>query len=183
MKSLRVLHVIPSVGPLRGGPSEFVTLLCKTLAEMGVDVTIATTDDNGPRRLDVQTGRFFERDGYDVIYFPRQTKNYTVSVPLARWLRGNVSRYDCFHIHAVFSFAPTVAAFLARKNSIPYFLHPHGILEDWGMREGRKLAKRLSIALNEKKMLRGAECVFFTSGKEKEESIGKIKDVNYQIVP
>src|SRR3954469_17362702 len=41
---LRVLHVINSIAPGRGGPSYIVTHLCRALLDLGVDVSVLSTD-------------------------------------------------------------------------------------------------------------------------------------------
>jgi hypothetical protein len=48
---MRVLHVIPSIGPFRGGPSAVLCTMAHYQAERGFEAHFATTDDNGPERL------------------------------------------------------------------------------------------------------------------------------------
>ena len=54
---MKVLHVIPSVGPLRGGPSFVIRTMSEGLAAHGCDVDVVTTDDNAAGKLDVPLGR------------------------------------------------------------------------------------------------------------------------------
>src|SRR5687767_9171898 len=56
---MRILHVIPTVGPSYGGPSVAARAMTRALAARGHDVTLATTDaasDSG-NRLDVPVSR------------------------------------------------------------------------------------------------------------------------------
>ncbi|MBV8068484.1 MAG: glycosyltransferase [Acidobacteriaceae bacterium] len=168
---MRVLHVIPSVGPLRGGPSSVIRSLACGLSEQGIEVHICTTDDNGPERSDVPLGRPRIENGATVFYFPRQFRLYTVSLPLARWLMRNVHHYDLVHIHAVFSFASTIAAFCARARRVPYLIRPLGVLNAWGLRNRRAALKQLSLRLVEKLMFASAACVHFTSEQERQEAL------------
>ena len=106
---MRVLHVIPSLSPLRGGPSVAVRTLCQSLADDGLEVHIATTDDDGPGRSSVPHATPRREGAVTCWYFPRQTRFYTASWPLARWLWRNMAAYDLVHAHALFSFAPLAA--------------------------------------------------------------------------
>ena len=55
---MRVLHVIPSISPLRGGPSRSVIDMVATLRLQDVDAAILTTNDHGPGlHPDLVTGR------------------------------------------------------------------------------------------------------------------------------
>src|SRR5437899_12740318 len=104
-RPLRVLHVIPSLSPLRGGTSVALRELSRGLARAGVEVHIATTDDDGPGRLAVPLGRPVDEDGVTQWYFRRQTRFYTTSWALTRWLAGHMADHDLVHIHSLFSYA------------------------------------------------------------------------------
>src|SRR5262245_53078106 len=82
----KVLHVIPSVAAIRGGPSTMVKALTQDLAREGLEVHVATTDDDGPGILDVTYDAPVRQDGVTYWYFPRQSRFYTFSWPLTRWL-------------------------------------------------------------------------------------------------
>lgn len=166
----KVLHVIPSLGPLRGGPSLAVQAMARGLVGAGVDVHIATTNDNGPGLLDVPLGQPVVQDGITYWYFPRQTRLYTASWPLTRWLARHVRAYDLLHIHALFSYAPLPAAFYAARAGVPYVLRPLGILNRWGMEQRRPMLKRLSFMLIERRILAGAAAVHYTSVQEQDEA-------------
>ena len=46
---MKILHIIPSVSLVYGGPSQMVVGLAKAQAALGHQVTILTTDSNGDR--------------------------------------------------------------------------------------------------------------------------------------
>ena len=91
------------------------------------------TDDNGPERLPVPLGRPVRENGVTYWHFRRQTKFYTVSWPLSRWLGNNVAHYDLLHIHGLFSFSVASAAYWAGHRHVPYVVCPFGTLNRWGM--------------------------------------------------
>lgn len=165
----RVLHVVPSVAPVRGGPSAAVRAMVRGLARAGLDVEVATTDDAGPGRLAVPLGTPVDDDGVRYRYFSRQARGYTMSWPLFRWLGRNVGRYDVVHAHALFSHASTAAGYWAWRERVPYIVRPLGTLNRWGMRR-RPLLKRLSFRLLECRLLSHAALVQYTSEPERLEA-------------
>ncbi len=164
---IRVLHVIASVSPMRGGPSTAAWSTVDALHASGVDVDLVTTDDDGPgQHLAVPLGVLQEQSGYRVAYFRRQLGTYTSSVPLLRWLQRNVHRYDVVHAHGLFTFAPVAAAWCARARRVPYVLRPNGVLNQWGLTHRRPQLKRVSLRLVERGLLSAAAFVHFTSEDE-----------------
>ncbi|HVN44311.1 MAG TPA: glycosyltransferase [Steroidobacteraceae bacterium] len=165
---LRVLHVIPSLSPRRGGPSAAVRNVSRALRRRGLEVDVATTDDDGAgQRLTVPLDRFVEVEGTHVRYFPRQTGLYSLSYPLLRWLGQHVRDYDLVHTHGLFSFAPLAAAWQARKARVPYIMRPAGVLDSWGLKNKRALIKRTSIHVVEGPLLRDAAAVHFMTELER----------------
>jgi glycosyltransferase involved in cell wall biosynthesis len=168
---MKVLHVIPSVGPLRGGPSFAIRSITKGLSERGVETHVATTDDNGPSdRLAVKLGVPVEEDGAVFWYFRRQTSFYIGSWPFTLWLWRHARDYDLIHIHALFSYCPSVAALIARRKGVPYIIRPLGVLNRWGMVNRRPLLKRISFSLLEKRLLRDAAFIHYTAEQERSEA-------------
>jgi len=183
-RRLRVLHVMHSISPVCGGPVENLWFLLKAAKMAGIDASVATTNHDGPGRIAaVPLDRFVDVNGTQVRYFPVQLSFYTVSIPMMRWLWTNVRNYDLVHIHALFSFAPVVAAYCARRWSIPYVLSPHGVLNVWGRENRRPLLKRTSIRLIETPLIRDAARVQFTSHRELEEFSGLGIDASTEVIP
>lgn len=165
--TLRVLHVIPSLGPLRGGTSLAVLTMAQGLAQTGLDIYIATTDDNGPdAHLNVPLGQPIVQSGVTHWYFRRQTRFYAFSCPLTSWLAHHIHYYDLVHIHALFSYASLPTAFCAATRSIPYIVQPHGMLNHWGMHNRRPWLKKFSFQLIERRILARASSILFTCEHE-----------------
>lgn len=183
-RPLRVLHVMHSISPVCGGPVENLWFLLKAAKMAGIEASVATTNHDGPGRIAaVPLDRFVDVNGTQVRYFPLQLTFYTVSIPLMRWLWTNVHNYDLVHIHALFSFAPVVAAYCARHRGIPYVLSPHGVLNVWGRQNRRPLLKRTSIRYIEAPLIRNAARVQFTSRREQEEFTQLGIDASAEVIP
>ena len=166
----KILHVIPSVGPQRGGPSVLMRTLARALSQSGMEVHVATTDDNGPECLPVPHGVPQQEDGATFWYFPRQTRFYTFSWPLTRWLARHVREFDLVHIHALFSYAAFPAALLAHRAGVPYIVRPLGTLNRWGIRNRRPWLKKLSFRVLESRILASAAGIHYTSEQERVEA-------------
>src|SRR5262245_43443178 len=160
---MRILHVIPSVSSKHGGPSVALAAMVRGLAECGVSVDVATTDDDGPdSRLDVPLGLPVFRDGIKYIHFRKQTEFYKVSLDLSRWLKRSVAQYDLVHVHALFSYASDAAARQAYRQRVPYIIRPLGVLNRWGMMNRRPWLKGMSFRTVETPLLRHAAAIHFT---------------------
>ena len=170
-RRIHALHVIPSLSPKHGGPSYAVRAIARALSTVDVDVTIATTDDDGDdARLKVPIGGPVKEDGAIAYYFRRDILPYKISFGLARWLRSNIRKFDIVHVHALFSFSSTVAAHVAHWQGVPYIVRPLGVLNRWGLENRRAFLKRISLPLVELPLLRHAAAVHYTSQAEKSEA-------------
>jgi glycosyltransferase involved in cell wall biosynthesis len=168
---MKVLHVIPSVSAVHGGPSQVIVDIEHALTARGIDVTTVTTNDDGDSRtLPVRCGEPLAVPFATRWYFPRNTVFFKVSVGLGRWLKDNVASFDLVHAHALFSFGPIAAAFLARRAGVPYILRPLGVLAPYGMTLHHPIAKRVSFTLIERGLIESASAVHFTSSAEQAEA-------------
>jgi glycosyltransferase involved in cell wall biosynthesis len=166
----KILHVIPSVAAVHGGPSVMLGMMARGLSESGMEIHVATTDDDGAGRLDVRYGEPLVSGGVTSWYFRRQTRFYKVSRPLSTWLSKHVTDYQVVHIHALFSYAALAAAYWAHKRGVPYVVRPLGTLNRWGMENRRPWLKRLSFRFLEKRILERAALVHYTSEQERTEA-------------
>ena len=181
--SPRILHVIPSIGPARGGPSQVVKTLARGLEQAGFAVDIVTTDDDGSNRLDVPFGKFVTIDGVRVRFFKRLFRYYTLAPSLGSWVRSHVGDYDLVHIHALFSYSSMTAAGIARKAGVPYVLRPLGTLNEWGLNNRRTLLKRISLKTIENKLIEDAAGLHFTSEAEMDEASRVVSMTEAFVVP
>ncbi len=183
---MKILQIIPSISLVYGGPSQMILGLSKTLANLGHDVTIITTNSNGDQGqlpLDVPLKIPQLQDGYRIIYFNCSPfKRYKFSWSLLRWLNTHGKDYDIAHIHALFSPVSTFSAMICRNNNIPYILRCLGTLDPKDLQKKRML-KYFYGNLLEKPNLAGSVGVHFTTQKEAEVSETFGAKVNNLVIP
>ncbi len=177
---MKILHVIPAVAERYGGPSKAIVEMCRSLQDLGITPTIASTDADGRDRLTVQLGAPTYFENVPAVFFARQfSEGLKVSFPLAKWLRSNVNHFGVVHIHAVFSHSSLAAAAACRSRSVPYLVRPLGSLDPWSLKR-KRLRKRLLWQLGVKKMLACAVAIHYTTGEERrlvEESLSTSRGV------
>lgn len=168
---MKVLHVIPSIAAVRGGPSIAVIEMVRSLRDIGVDAAIATTNDNGNNLLDVQLNTLHEYEKAPVIFFARFSpsispiREFAFSACLTTWLWKHLRDYDLIHVHAIFSYPSTIAMAIARLQNIPYLISPHGLLCNWSMQQG-KFKKQLYLNLIERSNLECSKIIHLTAAQE-----------------
>jgi glycosyltransferase involved in cell wall biosynthesis len=141
--------------------------MCRSLIAAGVDVMLASTDADGPTRLDLTLGVPTTWNDVPAIFFHRNaTESFKYSYGLSRWLRRHVCDYDVVHIHAVLSHASLAAAAACRADSVPYIVRPVGAISKWSLSQ-KPWRKRLLLALAAKRMLTGAAALHCTSEEER----------------
>jgi len=186
-KIIKVLHVIPSVAPCRGGPSKAVIEMVAALRASGVDAEIATTNDNGPSLLDVELNKKLDYKNVPVRFFNRYSpsinaiREFAYSGDFKHWLKDNITDYDLVHVHAVFSYCCSYTMALARKTNTPYIVRPIGQLQTWSL-EQAAIKKSLYLKIIERKNIESASAVQFTANCEKLEAQERFA-VNGQVIP
>ena len=168
---MKVLHVIPSVSERSGGPGQAIIPMCGSLAAKGIDVLLASTDDDlpapnrpgGPKR-----GAITRYKNLSAIFFPIQLgASFKYSRPFAQWLDEHVSDYDLVHIHAIFNHSSIAAAHACRVKAIPYIVRPLGTLDPWSMKQ-KSLRKKVFWNAGVKTMLTGAAAIHYTTNGEQQ---------------
>lgn len=177
---MRVLHIIPSLSPNRGGPTAVALNLVRELNALGITAEICATNDDGQGVLDVPLGQRVDYLGAPVWFFPRfslpieqlslgRDRSFLFSIAWARWLWQNISTYDVLDTHYLFAFGSAAAAMIARHHHVPYTMRTMGQLAPWALAQSRK-KKAIYSRLFERQNLNRANAVHCTT-------IGEAADV------
>jgi glycosyltransferase involved in cell wall biosynthesis len=166
-KPMRILLVIFGVAPRYGGLSVMGPELSRELVRQGHDVSIYTTDVDGPGRLNVPVDRPILSEGVKIHYFRgwNLPAKFVVSLDLWRALRDTVMHFDIVHSWSVYSFATSAAAYWCRKREVPHMVFPHGSLDPFLLRRNRP-RKWLYSKLFAERDYRQASAVLFNTEEE-----------------
>lgn len=168
---MKILHVIPSVSPSLGGPTQVVLNLVKALRECSIEAEIVTTNDNSTSLLDVPLYQKTEYEQVPVWFLPRFSpplKEFIFSPAITKWLWQNMSNYDILDNHYLFSYASTCAGAIARWQNIPYTVRTMGQLSPWALAQSQR-KKQVYSLLIERHNLQCAAAIHCTSVGEAED--------------
>jgi glycosyltransferase involved in cell wall biosynthesis len=169
---MKVLHIIPSISPKLGAPTQVVLNLVRALRKEGIDVEIATTNDDDGLLLNLPLLECVEYQGLPVWFFPRaaRIKAFLPSLAFTQWLWQNIENYDILDNHYLFSYLPSCAAVFAQWQQVPYTVRIMGPLTPWALAQS-KLKKQVYSYLIEKRNLNQAAVIYCTSVGEMEDAI------------
>jgi len=174
MGRLNILHVVSLVAPRYAGAGIASQLMARYQAEAGHKVAICTTNVDFPKgTLMVPSGEPVSRDGTLIWHFPVQFRPLLVSIPLWVWLRDEVKSFDIVHIHGLYRFPVTAAAWWARRTGVPYVIMPHGSLDPFLYNQSRYslTLKRIYERLFDIPNLNNATAIHYTAEEEAERAV------------
>lgn len=158
---MKILQIISSLDPKKGGPIENVKQLSSVLEEYGHQVEIVTLDE---------PSAFWAKEIQIKTYFlgPSQF-SYRYCPKLTEWIKNNIEKYDAVIVRGLWEFHGFATWKLLKNKNIPYFVFPHGMLDPWFRRNYplKHLKKMIYWKLVESKILKDAKAVLFTSEKER----------------
>lgn len=170
---LRILHVVPTYYPAvrYGGPIRSVHALCASLARRGHDVTVYTTNLDGPGESAVPLQTAVPLDDVQVYYFRVPAlRRLHFSPDMQRHLAATVDSFDVIHLHSVYLWPTYAAARLAERARIPYVVSPRGMLIRDVIRRKNAWVKRAWIHLVERRSLARAAALHVTAPIEGDEA-------------
>lgn len=165
---MKIAHVVTYISPdgAFGGPVRVALGQAEALAERGHDVTVYAA---APPEL---AGTSFQ-NGYTLRTFPAQRIApaggfAAMAAPrLRKALKWDAASFDVAHIHLARDLVTIPAARRFRKERVPYFVQPHGMIDA----SDNPLAKPLDT-LATKALLRDAKAVLTLTDREVDDITG-----------
>jgi glycosyltransferase involved in cell wall biosynthesis len=157
---MRILHVIPSLDPATGGPTEVVRVLLN-YGPRNYAQEVVTLDD--------PAAGFLGEMGFPVHALGPRTSVYGRNAKLIPWLEANRGRFDGVVVHGMWQYTG-YAVWRTMRGRLPYVVFTHGMLDPYFKRAfPLKHAKKWLYWLPaEYWVLRGAARVLFTCEAEAE---------------
>jgi glycosyltransferase involved in cell wall biosynthesis len=158
---MNILHIIPSVDPRGGGPTECMVRIAGEHASSGITSEALSFDEPDAPYLG---GLPLCVHGLGKGITP-----FSYHRGLVPWLIDNVDRFDAVIIHGIWQYHSVGAWRVLRKSKVPYFVYTHGMLDPWFKHQYplKHLKKWLFWPWADYRVLRDARAVLFTCEEER----------------
>lgn len=172
---MRVLHVINSLSKAFGGPTAVLYGMANHQCRLGLDVAICTTNSGTPahKSLNDNEIRVPLDDGVSLYSFTTDPVPMLVSRHMRTWLMKHIDKFEIVHVHGLYRFPSTYAAYLARKRSVPYIIRTHGNLDPYLYDKSSRnvFLKRLYERWFDLPNLNAAGAIHYTAEEERERAL------------
>jgi glycosyltransferase involved in cell wall biosynthesis len=162
-KHLRILHIISTLNPEAGGPTESVRILLD-YGPSDAEGEVVTLDD--------PAASYLANFDFPIHALGPTSTTFGFNAKLRPWLKANRDRFDGVIVHGLWQYCGYAAMRVFAGNT-SYFVFPHGMLDPYFKRTFpmKHLKKWLYWLLAEYWVLRRADRVLFTT--QTEESLAK----------
>ncbi|MFN8416203.1 MAG: glycosyltransferase [Cytophagaceae bacterium] len=177
-----ILVIIPSFYPavIYGGTIVSSYNTAKSLAALGYDVSVLTTNTNMYSRLEVPCNEWQYMDGFRVKYY-NETIVDKLSLPLLFSMWKEIKKADIIHIQAIFNTPTPIALFYSRLFHKPVILSPRGVMGEWILNQGNK-GKRFWLKVLIKPFLKHVVW-HATAEQEKNEILQHFPSACIEVIP
>ena len=175
---MNILHVIPALDPVYGGPIVALLGLVKAQAKLGDQIHVVAGTDLGS----AQVQQDMESGGVQVSMASSRRPTVARCMQICRTIDHALASAQIVHIHGLWQFVQTAAALQAKIQGIPYIIRPCGMLDTWSLSQ-RRILKQLNLALITGRLLSGASVLHATTEREKTEILKTALEHRVSVVP
>jgi len=164
---MKIVHVIGSYDPAKGGPQAVVVRLAAAQASLGHEVTIVSycDDEVGSRAADAAAAI----PGFDkvrTLLLPMPDLRETLfGGAAAKAMEALVRAADFVHLHGIWETNLLRASILCRRFGVPYCVRCCGMLDRWSMQQSA-WKKKVALKLGFRRMLDGAAFIHALNADE-----------------
>lgn len=175
---MKILHVITSMNPKRGGVCQVLRNLNPYLIEKEIHVEIVS--------LDNEDDDFGIQDDFIIHKIGQGKTSYQYQPRLEKWLRDNALNFDCIVVHGLWQYPnyalnKAIRILKGQNKKVPkVVIMPHGMLDPYFQkspeRKWKALRNEIVWSLIEKKCINEADIIFFTCDEEMRLAATTFKD-------
>ena len=173
---MRILHIVGTVSPAAGGPSEVIRTLVR-YAPPDIESEVATIDDPAAP---------FLADFPCPVHALGSTRQPWYNPALSGWLKANRHRFDGVIVHGLWQYTGYAAWRCLRATrtqpATPYAVFPHGMLDPYFKRAhpAKHFKKSIFWRLVQARILRKAHRVLFTTELERDLALETFRPARWQ---
>ncbi|SAL72297.1 glycosyl transferase, group 1 [Caballeronia peredens] len=158
---MKILHLLSTVDPRAGGPTEGVLQSGLSMRAMGHEVEVVS--------LDAPDAPHVAAFGLRLHALGPSRGFYGLCPALVPWLKENAARFDAVIVNGLWQYHSFGAWKALHGGGVPYYVFPHGMLDPWFKRTYplKHLKKSLYWPWAEYRVLRDARRVLFTTEEER----------------
>jgi glycosyltransferase involved in cell wall biosynthesis len=178
---MRIVHVINSIAPSRGGPTNVVLHLARAQAKSGLEVEVVSTRADLDAAGEAEARSFLGQIPLTLVAVagPARVELAPLLIPA---LFSRLRRADLVHVHTVFTYPVAVTPVFCRLLRVPYIIRPAGTLDAVCIASRSERQKRLALALVCRRNLVEAAAVHATSAHEKRELQALVPEARTEVV-
>lgn len=167
---MKLLRLIASMDPAKGGPVQGIRNLTPALWAQGVETEVVSLDD--------PDAPFLAGLGLRVHALGPAGGRWSYSSRLMPWLKAHLREYDVVILHGLWQYPGYALRQVVRglRDAPPYLMYPHGMLDSWFQKEPSRRWKALRNLiywrLVECRIVADATALLFTCEEEKRLAAG-----------
>ena len=146
---MKICHYLPSLNLNDGGPPRSVSFICKELALLKVDVTIATAQKDLSNDID--------------LFHSVKRVNLESKIEISDFFKN--ANFDIIHLHGIWLLPTHYINNLVKDSCIPMIISPRGMLEKWAVNH-KRIKKFIAWHFFQKRDLKNASAFHATADLE-----------------
>ena len=120
---MKILHLLATLDPRAGGPTEGVRQSGINMTALGHQVEVATVDD--------PSAAWLEAFPLPVHALGPAKGFYGLTPKLVPWLKAHAGSFDAVIVNGLWQYHSYATWKALRRLNVPYYVFPHGMLDPW----------------------------------------------------